>query len=356
MPNNEGKMPVMPAQRSRVPVVVVALGLAVVAGLFVCWVLLAQCDRKPLLAAPDTFDAQTVLDREFAASTVPAQNEALGENSGLGDADDASQGDAGVAEGAGGAGSARNAGENPFAESDFTACANQTYYSILYFDEDTLYTSGNSSRTPSASVIKVFIMEYAFHLMGTGAFAPDSAVGGSTLSALVETMIQDSNNEATNALIDAFGMEEINGFLAESGYSDTVLQRHMLDNVARSAGLENFTSLDDCMRVLEKLYANRETYPYSEMLAIMEGQNVRTKIPLSLPADVSVANKTGELDDVENDIGIVFAADEGSDYAIVALTYGPFSSSGARSAIAQLARSAYDSRFAASPTQESDAQ
>jgi beta-lactamase class A len=346
-------MPVMPAQRRRVPVVAV-LGLAAVVGALVCWVLLAQCDRKPLLDAPDAFDVQTVLDREPTAYAPTDQNEVLTENTGLGDADDASQGDAG---GAGGAGSARDAGDDPFAESDFTACANQTYYSILYFDEDTLYTSGNSSRTPSASVIKVFIMEYAFHLMGTGAFAPDSVIGASTLSALVETMIQDSNNEATNALIDAFGMDEINAFLAESGYSDTVLQRHMLDNVARSAGLENLTSLDDCMRILEKLYANRETYPYSEMLAIMKGQNVRTKIPLSLPADVSVANKTGELDDVENDIGIVFAADEGSDYAIVALTFEPFSSSGARSAIAQLARSAYDSRFATSPTQQqADAQ
>ena len=47
----------------------------------------------------------------------------------------------------------------------------------------------------------------------------------------------------------------------------------------------------------------------------MERQQVRTKIPSKL--DVSVANKTGELATVENDIGIVLSD---KPYVIVVLT------------------------------------
>jgi len=233
-----------------------------------------------------------------------------------------------------------NEEENPFFTSSFTTCANATYYGILYFDKNVLYTSGNSAQTPSASVIKVFIMEYAYHQIAQGKLSPDSTIAGRNLKSLIETMIQDSNNEAANILIDEFGMSEMNAFWQNNGYASTVLQRRMLDMDARNAGKDNYTSLDDCQAFLTKLYSNREVYPYSEMLAIMKGQNVRTKIPVNLPSGVVVAHKTGELNDVENDIGIVFS--EGSDYAIIALTFNPSSSAAACSAIAQLARAAYD--------------
>jgi beta-lactamase class A len=306
----------------------VAFGLMATISLSVVLNALIDSDRKALLDTPDTFDAQTVPDREIASYEPPDHSETIAENN---SPDDLSQDTVISAE------------NSPFSESSFTTCANYVYYGIFYFDENTLYTSGNSSKTPSASVIKVFIMEYAFHLMSTGELTPDSVISGRDLNSLIQTMIQDSNNEATNILIDAFGMDRINDFLIQNDYSDTVLQRRMLDTAARSAGKENFTSLDDCLKILKKFYLNREIYPYSEMLEIMRGQNIRTSIPRNLPADVSIANKTGELDDVENDIGIVFT--EGSDYAVVALTYEPVSLGDAQSAIAQLAQFAYDLRF-----------
>jgi beta-lactamase class A len=267
----------------------------------------------------DLLDVQTASDRELVAREKTAPSE-------LSEAESGSQ---------------RVAGEGgPFAESAFTTCAEQTYYGVLYFDKDILYSSNNSAQTPSASVIKVFIMEYAFSLVSKGELASDALMGGSTLDALVRTMIQDSNNDATNTLIEVFGMEALNAFFASKGYADTALQRRMLDYAARAAGRENYTSLNDCLSFLETLYQNRAVYPYSEMLEIMKGQNVRTKIPMGLPYGISVANKTGELDDVENDIGIVFS--EESDFALVALTYRPFSTDGARSAIAELARVSYE--------------
>ena len=71
----------------------------------------------------------------------------------------------------------------------------------------------------------------------------------------------------------------------------------------------------------------------------MGGQQVRTKIPLRLPTGVMVANKTGELDNVENDIAIVYA--ESSAFAIVVLTNGVYNSTNMRNAIADFALDAY---------------
>jgi beta-lactamase class A len=42
------------------------------------------------------------------------------------------------------------------------------------------------------------------------------------------------------------------------------------------------------------------------LLDAMLNQSRRWKIPAGLPSGVSCANKTGELDDVENDVAIVY--------------------------------------------------
>jgi len=72
----------------------------------------------------------------------------------------------------------------------------------------------------------------------------------------------------------------------------------------------------------------------------MKGQLLRSKIPSKLPPNVIVANKTGELDDVENDIGIIFT--ENDAFAIVVLTSKVRNTSAIRSAIADFALAAYN--------------
>ena len=219
------------------------------------------------------------------------------------------------------------------------ANANDVYYGICFLETGEYISSGNSSKTPSASVIKVFIMEYVFHLKSQGLLDMDETLGGKTIAALVSAMIQQSDNGATNTLIDFLSMQSINEFLIEAGYSDTVLGRKMLDFEMRDSGSDNYTSLDDCITFLKKIYANRSDDSYSQMLDILKGQQIRTKIPSKLPSGLVVANKTGELDSVENDIAIVFA--DGSPYAIVVLTNGVGDSAGMRAAIADFSLAVY---------------
>lgn len=143
-------------------------------------------------------------------------------------------------------------------------------------------------------------------------------------------MITVSDNDATNNLIDHVGMDTLNNYFEKQGYSSTKLQRKMLAH-----GEENYTSLQDTMKFLKKLYQNRGNSKYSSMLEIMKGQQVKTKIPSQI--DVPVANKTGELGTVENDIGIVLSD---KPYAIVVLTNDVFNFQGVREGIGKLAKEA----------------
>ena len=230
--------------------------------------------------------------------------------------------------------------ENPFSDAILLQHAQGVSYGIYFFSEEILYASEDSHEMPAASVIKVFIMDYVFARIDGGELPADYRIAGQSIGELVRGMIQWSDNGATNVLIDYFGMESINQYLRERGFTETVLQRRMLDMEARNRGFDNYTSTGDVMAFLQRLYHNQGLYPYNEMLEIMKGQEVRTKMHLFLPAGTVVASKTGELHDVENDMGIVFAGD--SAFALVVLTRDVRDTAAVRQAIGQLAREAYD--------------
>ena len=189
-------------------------------------------------------------------------------------------------------------------------------WGVHTYNNDFEYKSA-SFPVPSASVIKVFIMEYAYDCILNGSVTADTMIGSSTLYDLMYLMITQSDNDCTNQLIDYFGMENLNSYFAQMGYNDTSLQRRMLDFEAQKNGKENFTSIDDVMKFLDKLYQNKDISPYCDMMTIMLGQQRKNKIPEGLPVGTKVANKTGELSDVENDIAIVF--DQKGDFAVAFL-------------------------------------
>ena len=132
---------------------------------------------------------------------------------------------------------------------------------------------------------------------------------------LVEKMIQNSDNEATNELIDLLLMENINKTLEKIGCTGTKLERKMLDFQSRLEGKDNYTSVADTMMILEKIYNGNCISQEMDkiMIDIMKGQNRRNKIPNKLPKDIEVCNKTGELPidnangffGIENDVAII---------------------------------------------------
>lgn len=211
---------------------------------------------------------------------------------------------------------------------------------------------------PSASMIKVFILALAYQDIADGTLSRnetftltrDNVVGGSgtlqnraygtrvPLKELLEKMIIDSDNTATNILVDRLGMENINAYMQAHGYHSSVLRRKMMDLAALQAGRDNLTSVKDVGLLFKRLYNGTCVSPEldAEMLGIYDQQTDNDKIPARLPEGTVVAHKTGEVSDVRHDGGIVYTSN--GDYVLVIFTsdYYPYDG------IAALSRKIYD--------------
>ena len=214
----------------------------------------------------------------------------------------------------------------------------------------------------SASLIKIFIMVEAFGQISAGqlgtvemlSFTEKERVGGAgllqelpagttrTVLELVELMITESDNIATNLLIERLGMDRINARIQALECPESVLRRRMMDFDAAAAGLENLTSVIDVARVLAALHQGCCLDPASDrqMCDILERQTDRCKIPLLLPPDTICRHKTGELPGAEHDAGIILAADSCYVLAIMCDNL-PDPAKGCQT-IAELSRAVYD--------------
>lgn len=188
------------------------------------------------------------------------------------------------------------------------------YYGVYYFETKQTISSKNSKPTIAANVIELFIMDYALAQEG----GSDQVIQDKQLTEWLTPMIQQNDLTATNVLIDHYGMSNLNAYFSAQGYSDTRIEHRMIDINVQFEAADNYTSLDDCLKLLKKIYDGREKAPQKMMLEILTGQTLRTKIPKKIPKDVTVANITGEQQKIENDIGLVLTKDE--PFAIVVLT------------------------------------
>ena len=135
------------------------------------------------------------------------------------------------------------------------------------------------------------------------AFARTISVGDA-----VEIMITLSDNGSAVALLERLGIERMNASPARFGFGDTIL------------GSEYVTTAADVAALLQGLYAGEIVSPEASarMLAILRAQQVRTLLPLGLPDGTTIAHKTGNLDFLAHDAGIITAP--GGSYVLVAMT------------------------------------
>lgn len=236
---------------------------------------------------------------------------------------------------------------------------------LYYEDLDTgeLFTKNPEGIFPSASTIKVLIIAALFQAEAEGivnledklVIKPQNRVGGSGVLSLLDLelqltvqdiatlMIVVSDNAATNELIDLVGQEKINRFSKDIGLQDTVLQRKMMDLKAAKAGRDNVTSAKDMGHLLKMLAEGRlvSKEASTEILEIMKSQQFTNKLPFLLPAKVSIAHKTGELDLLQHDMGIFFLPS--STYILVVLTNELVSNVDGVKIISEISRLVYDS-------------
>lgn len=200
----------------------------------------------------------------------------------------------------------------------------------------------NDQTMQAASLIKLYIMGaiYENYDQIIGQYGKDS------VDSNLHSMITVSDNDAANTLTtylgggnSSAGMQAVNSFCQEHGYTQTHMGRMLL---ASNDQNDNYTSVNDCGHFLIEVYKEEESsYAHaSDMYALLKAQTRQNKIPAMLPDGVKTANKTGELDNVENDAGIIY--DAANDLVIVFMSQNLSSAGNAQNTIASLSRTIYD--------------
>jgi len=193
---------------------------------------------------------------------------------------------------------------------------------------------------PSASLAKIVIMPACFIAVKEGNIKLDQNVvlknsdkligsgilkrarSGSTFSVeeLIGHMIYDSDNTATNILTNIIGMDYLRNACNSFGLKNTNISRKVADYCSRKKGIENYTTAEDMALILERMY--RRSFVNKNVsekcLNLLRLQRVNDRIPKYLPADVTIAHKTGLERNVCHDVGIV-SSDKG-DFLICVLT------------------------------------
>ena len=200
----------------------------------------------------------------------------------------------------------------------------------------------NDQTMQAASLIKLYIMGaiYENYDQIIGQYGKDS------VDSNLHSMITVSDNDAANTLTtylgggnSSAGMQAVNSFCQEHGYTQTHMGRMLL---ASNDQDDNYTSVNDCGHFLIEVYKEEESsYAHaSDMYALLKAQTRQNKIPAMLPDGVKTANKTGELDNVETDAGIIY--DAANDLVIVFMSQNLSSAGNAQNTIASLSRTIYD--------------
>lgn len=125
---------------------------------------------------------------------------------------------------------------------------------------------------------------------------------------LCRLMIVLSDNTATNKLIGRCTIPGANEGFRAMGLQQTVLRRLLFDAEASARGLQNTVSPKEMGRLLERLYRNGHVSPEAskEAMDTLLLQQVDHKLGGKL-FDAPIAHKTGEDENLSNDVGIVFA-------------------------------------------------
>ncbi|WAT17382.1 class A beta-lactamase-related serine hydrolase [Aurantiacibacter sp. MUD11] len=170
---------------------------------------------------------------------------------------------------------------------------------------------------------------------------------------LIDLMITRSSNPATDALLAAVGgVGPVNDWARRAGLTDFSLDRDIATLVRDDGEYDPAVHIDErdsatpqtMVTLLSGLYQGRWLSADSRRVIIDAMERCRTgtrRIPALMPEDVTVAHKTGSLNNTSSDIGIVTAPD-GRSIALAIYVTGQGSRRNREARIASIARAIYD--------------
>lgn len=215
------------------------------------------------------------------------------------------------------------------------------------------YFLNSDKKFPSASLYKLWVMATIFQKVEKGGLdlekivekdiadlnkdfdiASDSAELSEgtfkmNIKDALNQMITISHNYAALSLVQEAGISNIANFLKQQGFVSSQIKN------------PPSTSAKDIALFFEKLYEGHYAGPENtkKMIDLLKKQQLNDRLPKYLPEGTEVAHKTGELDFMKHDAGIVFSAK--GDYVIVVLSESK-SPSGAADRIALLSKDIFE--------------
>lgn len=179
---------------------------------------------------------------------------------------------------------------------------------VIDLNTNQKYALNENEEFESASLYKLMIMYVLFKMESEGKINLQSPHDQTNL----KQMITMSSNDDAIYLVDKYtSWTEITQVLLSEGLIDTHLDRDVI-----------ITTPSDIAKLLE-LILNSKTVSEkekSEMFTLLSEQKINDRIPVLLPVNAIVAHKTGELNDVRHDVGIVIGPK--SKFILVLMTKG----------------------------------
>lgn len=178
---------------------------------------------------------------------------------------------------------------------------------------------------------------------------------GKYISALeiIDLMLTRSSNQATDALLAVIGgAQPVNDWAARSGITDFELTRSIATLVRDDGEFDPATTIDfrdsaspeAMVELLSGIYQGRWLSAASRDVLVDAMERCRTgrrRIPAMMPDSVTVAHKTGSLNNTSSDIGILTAPD-GRSIAVAIYVTGQGGKRNREKRIASIARAIYD--------------
>ena len=173
---------------------------------------------------------------------------------------------------------------------------------------------------PPASLIKVLIAETAIHLgIDLASLVPVSDLHATMYPTLLNALdehrqlsvgeilsfsLVTSDNASADYLLELVGIDRVNKRAAELGLSHTHLATGFRDDEF-CRGRESSISASDMSRLLLHVFAQRHREGYNRIWTSLLNNLRNTRIPGLLPDELAIAHKTGSLDGVAHDAGIL---------------------------------------------------
>lgn len=188
-------------------------------------------------------------------------------------------------------------------------------YAVIIKDmtSDIYYSKNENMAFTAASIYKLAVMYKIYDLIKNGDLTLQQEVSPElTTEQALKLMITVSDNDSALILAQLASWDKI----------QLTLERDSIKGFALNQEEPKVTA-SAVSQLLEKLYYNKAISPNASqgMKNLLLAQAIDDRIPKYLPTDIQVAHKTGELDFVRHDAGIVFG--KKSDYIFVFLSETP---------------------------------